>query len=78
MQNFIHIFGNNVENLDRSLIAIDQNSDNHWIWFSNASSTKISSVVYHTLNKHSICTDVWDGWNIVWHILVAPKIKHFI
>lgn len=73
-----HIFGSNAENLDVSTITIDQNSENHWIWVSNASNTKLSSAVYHTLIKQPDCSSAWAGWNIVWSIPVAPKIKHFI
>lgn len=45
------LFGNHIDNFDKDFTSIDHNSDNHWIWMPKSSCTKISSAVYHFLNK---------------------------
>lgn len=71
-----------ISNLDFTTImnsvSFDPHNVNHWIWMPKASSTKLASAVYHTLNNQSVASDSWVGWNTVWRIPVAPRIKHFI
>lgn len=60
------------------MTTIDPHADNIWIWNPKFSYAKISSAVYHFLNSQNSPFNTWVGWQLLWHIPVAPRLKHFI
>lgn len=60
------------------MTAIDLKAGNHWIQTPKSSCPKITIVVYHFLNSQHSSSDRWIGWQLLWHIPVAPRLKHFI
>lgn len=60
------------------LRSIDFNSANHWAWFPSSSSNRISWSIYNHLNRLSISDDSWSGWDKLWKLHVAPRVRHFL
>lgn len=75
---FSNIFGNLFESVKDNLATVDLVGANHWVWLPKSSCTKISTVVYHFLNQHKSQSDTWTGWQLIWNIPVAPRLKYFI
>ncbi|XP_039135711.1 uncharacterized protein LOC120273129 [Dioscorea cayenensis subsp. rotundata] len=72
------IFGNMLDNENITFAKVDYESENLWVWQPKPTSYNLSSAVYHVLNKDQSTSASWMGWSMVWHIPVAPRIKHFI
>lgn len=72
------MFGNHLNIPDLAVTIIDSGADNHQIWTPKSSCTRISSIVYHHINSQISPSDCWIGWQILWHIPIAPRVKHFI
>lgn len=72
------VFNSNFDLVDLNFDIIDSNSKNHWVWNPRSNSTKIFVVVYHQLNLKSPHSSNQPGWQIIWKIKVAPRVKHFI
>ncbi|XP_039128766.1 uncharacterized protein LOC120264934 [Dioscorea cayenensis subsp. rotundata] len=73
-----NIFGGVIDIANVSLAKVDFDSGNHWVWQPKTNCHKISSAVYHFFNNESSYADRWNGWNVLWHIPVAPRVKYFI
>lgn len=75
---FNFIFGNQFNSSSGSLGTINFDSNNCWVWQLKSNCSKIFATVYHHLNLNSSLSDNWIGWKILWHLHVAPHLKHFI
>jgi len=51
---------------------------NNWIWFPKSKGTKLFVMVYSHFNQAKNVQDHWNGWNKIWHLRVAPRVKHFL
>lgn len=71
-------FGDSYEIVTSNLITDELDSSNNWIWLPKPICHKISPAIYHHFNKQSSFCDNWIGWNLLWQIPVAPRVKHFI
>ncbi|XP_039136961.1 uncharacterized protein LOC120274484 [Dioscorea cayenensis subsp. rotundata] len=75
---FTNVFGYLFDNNTFNSAVIDTSDVNQWVWYPKSTCSKISAAVYHQLNQQRSSSDSWIGWHIIWHIPVAPRIKHFI
>lgn len=76
--NLSHFFGSNFDLDALKLGSIDSASDNHYIRNPKTGNHKLTAAVYHHLNHSSTLLDGWHGWNLIWHIFIAPRVKHFL
>lgn len=61
--------------LSHGSITFDHN--NTWVWFPKSRGTKVSTMAYSYFNKQVNKQDSWEGWSTIWHLNVAPRVKHF-
>ncbi|XP_039133286.1 uncharacterized protein LOC120270351 [Dioscorea cayenensis subsp. rotundata] len=72
------IFGNFLGPLIPCISAYDCERNSYWVWQPHSSNLKISSAIYYHLNHNSDSTMAWRGWDKLWKLYVAPRVKHFI
>lgn len=75
---FQQVFG---EHLNNEMLAhgkIDMERTNHWVWFPKAHCVRIPSKIYSHLNSNAAHCENWCGWDKLWRLKVAPRIKHFM
>lgn len=71
------LFGNSFDSLEVILPTIDHDWDTHWVWKPKSNRSKISAAVYNQLNHHNSSSECSSGWQLLWNILVAPRLKYF-
>ncbi|KAH7679239.1 Reverse transcriptase zinc-binding domain-containing protein [Dioscorea alata] len=61
--------------ISQSIISYDLK--NNWLWFPKTESTKLTAMIYAHFNQNNFEQNYWEGWRNVWHLKVAPRVKHF-
>lgn len=71
------IFGAGFNSHSMKLGMIDPNSANVWVWFPASNNNRLSTSVYQFLNINDMNSFVWNGWQKVWKLSVAPRVTFF-
>lgn len=78
LNSLLLIFGDNINLTLIKSKRIIADSNNLWVWLPQSYKLTIPSKVYHHLCNGDAYSDSWEGWAILWHLNIAPKVKHFI
>lgn len=72
------IFGANL-NFDYLIhrhVSVDH--ENNSVWHPKSKKNKLFSMVYSHFSQNAGPLVPWDGWENLWHLKIAPRVKHFI
>lgn len=72
------LFGTNWNSPTITHGKINNEEDNHQIWFPTSKGNNLSSNIYKFLNSSLSKDQEWNGWANIWKLNVAPRAKTFI
>lgn len=76
--NLQFMFGPNFNSPITEKGIIDPNNANVLVWYPPSNSIRLSYSVYNFLNERNMESYCWDGWQKLWKLSVAPRVKFII
>lgn len=73
------LFGHNVDWSLMNHQSINRESSNYWVWTPSGSNASLVSSIYTWFNsgQHKEKGN-WEGWKVLWNLVVIPRVKVFI